>query len=178
MRVRAGRGARLAPPREANPWLPVVTLATEHGRADVLRWLYTDHTTLSYLFCFDKAIDGRYGAASSARERPETYEIFGRRLACGQDTLTLLYDDLRAAHDATHAHHDAVKALKALFGLEYILEDSSKSAPVAPSVAEIVDAVGRIDEVCRRFPSHLLHLATPLPHMAAYLPHMATSRGH
>ena len=79
-RSRIGQAAHWnPPPRESNPWLQVMRIVTEHGRSDVLRWLYSDESCRSYHFNFSTAVDDDYDDPPSGNR--ETYEDFGRQLA-------------------------------------------------------------------------------------------------
>ena len=159
---RIGRAASYqSPPRDSNPWLKVLRGITEHGRADVLRWMYSGHRSLlSHVYSYNRQIEDDFDF--DREQRPgETYEGFGRQLAmqcedtvCGE--FTQLYDDLRASDAASHAWMDATDGLKQAFGFT---KDShfNKQAPdfTEPVFADVLHAVAQIDTAFAMYPNDM-----------------------
>ena len=143
-------------PRDSNPWLKVVRDATEHGRADLLRWFYSPPCLLSHMFNYKRPVEDDYGPPPPGG--CETYEGVGRQLAtqCEQEVcreFTQLYDDLRAADAAMSAGFSATDGPKQVFGFtkdKHYHEQVSDFAE--PTIANVLGAVVQIDAVCAMFP--------------------------
>ena len=154
-RSRIGSAAHwCSPPRESNPWLQVMRQVADHGRADVMRWIYS-RRWLSHTFAYNARIDPDVHGV-------QTYEDFGRELAarCRNEAagraLVHLYDDLRASDAALKAWLEAKSELKELFGFsqERFHCVQAPGSP-EPAVDDILAAVARINAAVASFPADL-----------------------
>ena len=151
------------PAREDNPWLQVVRGVSAHGRADVLRWFYSDDDSiLSHVFDLKRAVDpddvvfvDRDPVRTKQRE---TNESFGRHLATQHDeaarcALIQVYDDLNASKAAERAWLDAKDGLMEVLGLtkESYHNQQAPDFP-EPAVADLLAAINRMDEAVAMFP--------------------------
>ena len=144
-----------APARERNPWLQVVRRITEHGRADVLRWFYSERRILSHIFEFKMPVDDRLFEPAS---EGETYEGFGRKLAsqcneASRSALIQVYDDLIASKAASSAWFDANHGVKDVFGFT---KESYHNRQLPdfpePAIEDVLAAASRMDSAFAMFP--------------------------
>mmetsp|Transcript_19468 Transcript_19468/g.55230 ORF Transcript_19468/g.55230 Transcript_19468/m.55230 type:complete len:792 (+) Transcript_19468:2-2377(+) len=145
-----------APSREFNPWLKIIVIATEHARADVLRWLYSDQDKvgLAAIYAFDRPIED-HGSGSY-----ETYEDFGRGIAARCDEpiqreFNSLYDDLRLAKEAAGAWVLAREALLAALGCDEYGRMAWRDQGPALSLNRVLHASDRVTWAYHRFPAKL-----------------------
>ena len=146
-------------PQGSNPWLQVVRQVTEQGRADVLRWLYTQPWLAPD---FEHLVEQVESYRPSPPGRRETYEDFGRQLAtlCKDDEsrheFSQLYDDLRASRTALKAWHNASGGFKQVFGFtkESYHHKQEPQSP-EPTLEEVMEAVARIDAAYVSFPDDM-----------------------
>ena len=83
----------------------IVELATEAGRVDIVRWLFSPRRDFAHHFCLDRNLIPRYEVDENHKCLTPTYEQFGREAAerHGHPEFTELFDVLRLAQKGDRA---------------------------------------------------------------------------